>query len=104
MRRLALAPTLVAVAALALAGCAQDVGHGPAGRVTGETKDGKKFYLVVEPKKEGKEKKFRVISTTTATVTGARSTPSALTISARRPSLLSREGVRSAGAVSQGQR
>ncbi|WP_327157077.1 hypothetical protein OHU45_25965 [Streptomyces tubercidicus] len=63
MRRLVLAPALVAVAALALAGCAQDFGHGPAGRVTDKTKDGKKFYLVVDPAKEGKDgkgAKFRV--------------------------------------------
>ncbi|MGW1788984.1 hypothetical protein ACWCO0_15495 [Streptomyces tubercidicus] len=57
MRRLILAPALVAVAALALAGCAQDFGHGPAGRVTDKTKDGKKFYLVVDPAKKGKEGK-----------------------------------------------
>ncbi|MFF9788800.1 hypothetical protein [Streptomyces nigrescens] len=60
MRRLILAPVLVAVAALALAGCAQDFGQGPEGRVTDKSKDGKKFYLVVDPKKEGKETKFRV--------------------------------------------
>ncbi|BCK66068.1 hypothetical protein CP981_37030 [Streptomyces platensis] len=60
MRRLTLAPVLVAVAALALTGCAQDFGHGPEGRVTEKTKDGKKFYLVVDPTKQGKEKKFRV--------------------------------------------
>ncbi|MEU6328806.1 hypothetical protein ABZ851_16235 [Streptomyces sp. NPDC047049] len=60
MRRLILAPVLVAVAGLALAGCAQDFGKGPEGRVTDKTKDGKKFYLVVDPKKEGKEAKFRV--------------------------------------------
>ncbi|MFG2533365.1 hypothetical protein [Streptomyces sp. NPDC048516] len=60
MRRLTLVPVLVAVAGLAFAGCAQDFGHGPEGRVTGKTKDGKKFYLVVDPTKEGKEKKFRV--------------------------------------------
>ncbi|MFE7543298.1 hypothetical protein [Streptomyces platensis] len=60
MRRLTLVPVLVAVAALALAGCAQDFGHGPEGRVTEKSKDGKKFYLVVDPTKEGKEEKFRV--------------------------------------------
>ncbi|MFI9259758.1 hypothetical protein ACIGT4_18940 [Streptomyces sioyaensis] len=60
MRRLIFVPVLVAVAALALAGCAQDFGHGPEGRVTEKTKDGKKFYLVVDPTKQGKEKKFRV--------------------------------------------
>ncbi|MEU8916768.1 hypothetical protein [Streptomyces nigrescens] len=60
MRRLILAPVLVAVAALALAGCAQDFAQGPEGRVTDKSKDGEKFYLVVDPKKEGKEKKFRV--------------------------------------------
>ncbi|AZS76054.1 hypothetical protein DDE74_38980 [Streptomyces lydicus] len=60
MRRLILAPVLVTVAALALAGCAQDFGQGPEGRVTDKSKDGKKFYLVVDPTKEGKEKKFRV--------------------------------------------
>ncbi|GFE11983.1 hypothetical protein Sgleb_00300 [Streptomyces glebosus] len=58
MRRLTLVPVLVAVAALALAGCAQDFGHGP--EVTEKSKDGRKFYLVVDPTKEGKEKKFRV--------------------------------------------
>ncbi|PJJ06559.1 hypothetical protein BX264_7095 [Streptomyces sp. 2333.5] len=60
MRRLIFVPALVAVAALALAGCAQDFGQGPEGRVTEKTKDGKKFYLVVDPTKQGKEKKFRV--------------------------------------------
>ncbi|MCW7988381.1 hypothetical protein XF35_24695 [Streptomyces platensis subsp. clarensis] len=60
MRRLILAPVLVAVAALALAGCAQDFGQGPEGRVTDKSKDGKKFYLVVDPEKGGKAKKFRV--------------------------------------------
>ncbi|TXC99941.1 hypothetical protein [Streptomyces sp. ISID311] len=60
MRRLIFFPAVVAVAALALAGCAQDFGHGPEGRVTEKTKDGKKFYLVVDPTKQGKEKKFRV--------------------------------------------
>ncbi|MGA4948405.1 hypothetical protein [Streptomyces lydicamycinicus] len=60
MRRLTLVPALIAVAALALAGCAQDFGHGPEGRVTEKTKDGKKFYLVVDPSKKGKEEMFRV--------------------------------------------
>ncbi|WP_336053086.1 hypothetical protein [Streptomyces sp. CA2R101] len=60
MRRLILVPVLVAVAGLALAGCAQGFGKGPEGRVTDKTKDGKKFYLVVDPKKKGKETKFRV--------------------------------------------
>ncbi|MFD5735748.1 MULTISPECIES: hypothetical protein [Streptomyces] len=60
MRRLIFVPVLVAVAGLALAGCAQDFGQGPEGRVTEKTKDGKKFYLVVDPAKQGKEKKFRV--------------------------------------------
>lgn len=55
-----LAPVLVAVTALALAGCAQDFDQGPAGQVTDKVKDGKKFYLVVDPAKAGKEKKFRV--------------------------------------------
>ncbi|MET7935551.1 hypothetical protein [Streptomyces sp. NPDC005322] len=58
MKRLALA--LLAVAALALAGCAQDFDKGPKGRVTDKVKDGKKFYLVVDPAKGGKGKKFRV--------------------------------------------
>jgi len=60
MRRLIFVPVLVSVAAVALAGCAQDFGHGPEGRVTEKAKDGKKFYLVVDPTKQGKEKKFRV--------------------------------------------
>ncbi|MPY57120.1 hypothetical protein [Streptomyces spongiae] len=55
-----LAPILVAVGALALAGCAQDFDPGPKGEVTEKIKDGKKFYLVVDPTKAGKEKKFRV--------------------------------------------
>ncbi|MEU5274267.1 hypothetical protein AB0G77_38465 [Streptomyces hygroscopicus] len=59
MRRLAAA--LLAMTAFAsLAGCAQDFDRGPDGRVTDKVKDGKKFYLVVDPAKGGEEKKFRV--------------------------------------------
>ncbi|EXU64953.1 hypothetical protein Z951_27940 [Streptomyces sp. PRh5] len=58
MRRLALA--LLACSALTLAGCAQDFDRGPDGTVTDKVKDGKKFYLVVNPAKGGEEKKFRV--------------------------------------------
>ncbi|GAA0915442.1 hypothetical protein JBE04_17335 [Streptomyces sp. PRKS01-29] len=58
MRRLALA--LLACSALTLAGCAQDFDRGPDGTVTDKVKDGKKFYLVVDPAKGGEEKKFRV--------------------------------------------
>ncbi|CAM5659771.1 MULTISPECIES: hypothetical protein [Streptomyces] len=58
MRRLATA--FVAVSVLALAGCAQDFDKGPEGKVTEKVKDGKKFYLVVDPAKAGDETKFRV--------------------------------------------
>ncbi|GAA2632608.1 hypothetical protein [Streptomyces axinellae] len=63
MRRLF--PAALALAALVLTGCAQDFDKGPAGRVTDKVKDGKKFYLVVDPAKGGKAKgaageKFRV--------------------------------------------
>ena len=58
MRRLATA--FVAVSVLAFAGCAQDFDKGPEGKVTEKVKDGKKFYLVVDPAKAGGEKKFRV--------------------------------------------
>ncbi|MGS2591961.1 hypothetical protein [Streptomyces hebeiensis] len=69
MRRLAPALALLTAAALALGGCARDFEEGPAGKVTDKVKDGKKFYLVVDPDKpdkpgkgdeEGEEKKFRV--------------------------------------------
>lgn len=59
-RRLAPALVLVAVTALALTGCAQDFEKGPEGKVTEKVKDGKKFYLVVDPAKRGEGKKFRV--------------------------------------------
>ncbi|MEU6674303.1 hypothetical protein [Streptomyces sp. NPDC046925] len=55
-----LAAVFVAVCALALTGCAQDFDKGPAGKVTDKIRDGKKFYLVVDPTKAGDEKKFRV--------------------------------------------
>ena len=58
MRRLALA--LLACTTLTLAGCAQDFDRGPDGVVTDKVKDGKKFYLFVDPAKWGEEKKFRV--------------------------------------------
>ncbi|AGP60906.1 MULTISPECIES: hypothetical protein [Streptomyces] len=58
MRRLALA--LLACSALTLAGCAQDFDRGPDGTVSDKVKDGKKFYLVVDPAKGGEGKKFRV--------------------------------------------
>lgn len=51
---------LVVAATLALAGCAQDFDQGPEGRVTDKVKNGKKFYLVVEPTKGGEGKQFRV--------------------------------------------
>ncbi|MGP3989867.1 hypothetical protein [Streptomyces sp. 3N207] len=59
MHRLALFIS-AAVAALALAGCAQDFDQGPKGRVTDKVKDGKKFYLVVDPANGADQKKFRV--------------------------------------------
>ncbi|MGW6060726.1 hypothetical protein [Streptomyces sp. NPDC055189] len=55
-----LAAVFVAVCALALTGCAQDFDKGPAGKVTDKIKDGKKFYLVVDPAKAGDATKFRV--------------------------------------------
>ncbi|MFJ7072185.1 hypothetical protein [Streptomyces sp. NPDC098781] len=58
MRRLAAA--LMAVSTLVLAGCAQNFDRGPEGKVTDKIKDGKKFYLVVDPNKAGAEQKFRV--------------------------------------------
>ncbi|MET9758748.1 hypothetical protein ABZ016_06780 [Streptomyces sp. NPDC006372] len=57
MRRLAAA---LAVSVLALAGCAQDFDKGPEGKVAEKVKDGKKFYLVVDPAKGGEQTKFRV--------------------------------------------
>ncbi|MGI5346892.1 hypothetical protein ACQEU8_01705 [Streptomyces sp. CA-250714] len=60
MPRLALTLSAVAAAALALSGCAQDFDQGPKGRVTEKAKDGKKFYLVVDPAKGGGPQKFRV--------------------------------------------
>ncbi|MEU0927741.1 MULTISPECIES: hypothetical protein [Streptomyces violaceusniger group] len=59
MRRL-VAALLVLTAFASLAGCAQDFDRGPDGQVTDKVKDGKKFYLVVNPAKGGNEKKFRV--------------------------------------------
>ncbi|CAM5522286.1 hypothetical protein STAFG_3892 [Streptomyces afghaniensis 772] len=55
-----LAAVLVAAGVLAVAGCAQNFDQGPEGKVTEKVKDGKKFYLVVDPAKAGGEKKFRV--------------------------------------------
>ncbi|MEV2214850.1 hypothetical protein AB0H86_25935 [Streptomyces sp. NPDC050997] len=55
-----LAAVLVAVSALALAGCAQNFDQGPDGKVIDKVKDRKKFYLIVDPTTAGKEKKFRV--------------------------------------------
>ncbi|GAA2332417.1 hypothetical protein OKJ48_29955 [Streptomyces kunmingensis] len=60
MRRLALTPVLAVVTALALAGCAQNFDRGPEGKVSDKVRNGKKFYLVVDPEKGGSEKKFRV--------------------------------------------
>ncbi|MEU0068839.1 hypothetical protein ABZ027_04695 [Streptomyces sp. NPDC006332] len=55
-----LSAVLLAVSALALAGCAQNFDQGPDGKVTEKVRDGKKFYLVVDPTTAGKEQKFRV--------------------------------------------
>ncbi|WP_255947737.1 DUF1372 family protein [Streptomyces odontomachi] len=58
MRRVAL--VLIAVTALALAGCSRDFDRGPTGKVTDKVKSGKRYYLVVDPTKGGDVKKFRV--------------------------------------------
>lgn len=58
MRRLAL--VLIAVTALAVAGCARDFDRGPAGKVTDKVRKGKKYYLVVDPAKGGAAERFRV--------------------------------------------
>jgi hypothetical protein len=55
-----LAPALLAATTLTLAGCAQDFDRGPEGQVSDKIKDGKKFYLVVDPAKGGEARKFRV--------------------------------------------